>query len=141
MEAGMVGFIQETLSGFLRCLGLEGGGGHAVSGGEEVANNPPPPSPPPLDPEADDTPVMDPHVDVPASPIDNSTITMDIDNNLGDQSNFTLVTIDEIINTSGGTTAEAHYVELLDGGQANMSLLSTSLISSGGGGETHSLEE
>ncbi|KAI3806749.1 hypothetical protein L1987_22663 [Smallanthus sonchifolius] len=137
MDSG-AGCIQETFRGFLKCLGLEGGGGNAVSGGEDVANNPPPPSSPPLDPVADDTPVMDPLVDVLASPIDKTTNTMDIDDNLGAQSNFTLVTIDEIINTSGGTTAEAHYVELLDGGQPNMSqLLTTSLISSGGGGKTH----
>lgn len=48
-----------------------------------------------------------------------------------------MVTIDEIMNTSGGTTAEAHYVELLDNGTNNMSLLTTRLISSGGGGKSH----
>ncbi|MFS7912980.1 hypothetical protein Hanom_Chr02g00136271 [Helianthus anomalus] len=66
--------------------------------------------------------------------------TTDIDTNIGAESN-TLVTIDEILNMTGGTTAQAHFVEVLDDGQPKISLLTTSLISSGGGGKTHSSEE
>lgn len=56
---------------------------------------------------------------------------MGIDNNVGAENNLTLVTIDEIINMSGGN------VELTDGGNTNMTLLTTRLISNGGGGKTH----
>lgn len=66
--------------------------------------------------------------------IDSSAVTSrDISYNGGD---INLVTIDEIINTAGGATAEAHYVEL-DGGKSNMGLLTTRLISSGGGGKSN----
>lgn len=58
---------------------------------------------------------------------------MNNDNNVGvDEREFNLVTIDEILNTSGGTVTEARYVNV---GQSN--LLTTSLISSGGGGKSH----
>lgn len=51
MEAGAVGFVQEALRGFLKCLGLEGDSGKTVvvDGGEEVVSNPPPSSSPPLE--------------------------------------------------------------------------------------------
>ena len=66
--------------------------------------------------------------------IDSSAVTSrDISYNGGDTN---LVTIDEIINTAGGATAEPHYVEL-DAGQTNMALLTTRLISSGGGGKSN----
>ncbi|KAI3513652.1 hypothetical protein L1887_20989 [Cichorium endivia] len=149
MEEGRVGFIQEGLRGFLKCLGIESGGGKDATAVEgEVVNNPPPPQPP-LNPTAsttyepllskDDPSTTDPLVEASTiSSIDKDLVsTRDIGNNLGAENNFTLVTIDEIINTSGGTTAEAHYVELQDNGKTNMSLLSTRLISGGGGGKNH----
>ncbi|KAJ0615431.1 hypothetical protein HanIR_Chr02g0074021 [Helianthus annuus] len=146
MEAGNGGFIQEALRGFLKCLGLEGSGEKTVAGSEEVVNNPPPPSPPidsaatttyePL-PAVEDTPTNDPLVDDLPSSVESTTMTRrNIDTNIGAESN-TLVTIDEILNMTGGTIAQAHYVEVLDDGQPKISLLTTSLISSGGGGKTH----
>ncbi|XP_076958971.1 uncharacterized protein LOC143634892 [Bidens hawaiensis] len=144
MEARTNGnnFIQEAFRGFLKCLGLDGGAGKPAAAGEEAVNSPPPSSSAtnyePL-PAADETAANNPPADALSSPIDSTTMTTtDIDNNLkADQSNYTLVTIDEIINTSDGTTAEAHFVELIDDGQPKMSLSTTSLISSGGGGKSH----
>ncbi|KAL7615577.1 hypothetical protein Lser_V15G00142 [Lactuca serriola] len=142
MEEGRVGFIQEALRGFLKCLGLESTGGKDTPPVEgEVVNNPPPPLSPtpqttyePL-PSVDDPFTTDPLVEALTSSIEKPVVsTRDIG---GDESNFSMVTIDEIMNTSGGTTAEAHYVELLDNGTNNMSLLTTRLISSGGGGKSH----
>ncbi|CAI9266519.1 unnamed protein product [Lactuca saligna] len=145
MEEGRVGFIQESLRGFLKCLGLESGGGKDPAPVEgEILDNPPPPQPP-VNPTAqttyeslpsvDDPSTTDPLVEALTSSIEKPLVsTRDIG---GDESNFSMVTIDEIMNTSGGTTAEAHYVELMDNGTTNMSLLTTRLISSGGGGKNH----
>ncbi|KAL8261470.1 hypothetical protein R6Q59_025519 [Mikania micrantha] len=143
METGTVGFIQQALKGFLKCLGLEGDGGKTLGGGEEVVNNPSPPQSPPHEshPAADHTSTaVDPPVDVLSLPIESPTRrTTDTNNDLGADTSVNLVTIDDLINTSsGGITTDAHHAELLVGGQPNMtSLLTTSLISSGGGGKTH----
>nr|XP_043637132.1 uncharacterized protein LOC122608108 [Erigeron canadensis] len=108
MEEDRVGCLKEAFKGFLNCLGLESGKG------KEIVNNPA---------------ETDPLVEVP-SHIDNPTITA---RSIVD--NYNLVTIDEIMKTSGGASAEAHYVDL-DGG-TNTSLLATRLITSGGGGKTN----
>ncbi|KAL8198004.1 hypothetical protein R6Q57_018086 [Mikania cordata] len=143
METGTVGFIQQALKGFLKCLGLEGDGGKTLAGGEEVVNNSSPPQSPPHEsqPAADHTStVVDPPVDVLSLRIESPTRrTTDTNNDLEADTSVNLVTINDLINTSsGGITTDAHHAELLVGGQPNMtSLLTTSLISSGGGGKTH----
>ncbi|KAI3736611.1 hypothetical protein L2E82_26507 [Cichorium intybus] len=148
MEEGRVGFIQS------------GGGKDAAAVEGEAVNNPPPPQPPlaptapttyePL-PSKDDPSTTDPLVEASTiSSIDKTLVstrdisndqavvsTKDIGKDLDAESNLNLVIIDEIINTSGGTTAEAHYVELSGNGKTNMNLLSTRLISKGGGGKNH----
>ncbi|KAD6119511.1 hypothetical protein E3N88_10782 [Mikania micrantha] len=72
METGTVGFIQQALKGFLKCLGLEGDGGKTLGVGEEVVNNPSPPQSPPHEsqPTADHTSTaVDPPVDVLSLPV------------------------------------------------------------------------
>lgn len=139
------GCIQEAFRGFLKCLGLDSGGGKGVDAADDeivVADNPPPPQPP-LDlpttykslPSVDESSIVDPLVEVLSSPIDSVATTMEMSNNVGDESNSsTLVSIDEIFNNGGGTTTEAHFVELIQG---NTTFITASLISSGGGGKTH----
>ncbi|XP_024973173.1 uncharacterized protein LOC112511694 [Cynara cardunculus var. scolymus] len=144
------GCIQDAFRSVLRCLGLESGGGndHVASDDEVVvADNPPPPQQPPLElpttyeslPTVGESSTVDPLVEVLSSSIDSITTTMDVNKtNVGDESNSsTLVSIDEIVNNGGGTTTEARFVELIEG---NATFITASLISSGGGGQTHSLD-
>lgn len=83
MEEGRVGFIQEALRGFLKCLGLESTGGKDTPPVEgEVVNNPPPPLNPtpqttyePL-PSVDDPFTTDPLVEALTSSVSNFQINL-----------------------------------------------------------------